>query len=362
MTIRARGSSFQVDVKVAGKDNPTREVVRVRATAKDENTARRLEAEIRAAVMQCGHWAPNTPSAPSRVQGTLEAALQEAWSYPSGRLRGWKYQRAGQKQYDRAKACVDILGPSRHCATITTADHDNLTLHFERLGNGSDTLIGKIQAFRRILWHAQRKGWITHRPLWDRPAAGQPREFMYTPDMERRVIEFFRTVARDNLMADLFTVAIETGLRLGELLRSPRRAWDIEARTVTISAEIAKSGRARTVTLTGRAAETISPWLEACAQLDDRPFRVSAYTVSQRMKKARTYLKEEANKHFIFHATRHTRATRLAAITRDPFIVMSQLGHGDIQTSMRYIKMAGVDVTVIEGQRIAGSQVPNVTL
>eukprot|EP01032_Pedospumella_encystans_P001141 gene1141-1324_t len=204
MTIRQRGASFQVDVKVGAKENPTKKAVRVRATSQDETTAKVLEAEIRAAVMRYGKWVPNTPTAPSRQQGTLAAALQEAWVHPSGRNRGWKYQKTGKIQYDRAKQCVDLLGPERHCASITTEDYDKLTLHFEKSRNGADTITAKIQSFRRVLWHAERKGWIVRRPLWDRPAPGQPREFVFSPDMEEQTIAYLRHVARNEQMATMF--------------------------------------------------------------------------------------------------------------------------------------------------------------
>ncbi|WP_159953182.1 tyrosine-type recombinase/integrase [Rhizobium sp. 18065] len=350
MTIRPRGNSFLVDVKVGPKENPTGKVVRVRSTCQDEITAKRLEAEIRAAIMKHGQWTPNTPSAPTRSQGTLAAALEEAHTYPSGKRRGWKYQKAGHKQYARAEKCINLLGPERHCATVTTDDFDRLTQQFEALGNTSDTINYKLQALRRVLWHAQRKGWITHRPLWDRPSPGQPREFMYDEDLERRVEMYFRTVEQHPVMADLFILGIETGLRLGELLSSLCGDWQVDNGIVVVRAVNAKSGQARAVTLTDRAKDIIRPHVTAAnGDLRKQLFPMSGQTVSNWVRKARVYLGYEGTKSFCFHATRHTRATRLARQTRDPFLVMTQLGHQDIKVSMRYIKMASIDVTIGKG-------------
>lgn len=345
MTIRPRGNAYQVDVKVSPKENPTGEVVRIRTTSKDETTARRLEAEIRAAVMKHGHWSPEAGSAPSKMQGTLSAALDEAWSYPTGRLRGWKYQKAGKTQYTRAESCIKILGPDRHCATVTTADFERLTKFFEKEGNSSDTINYKIQALRRVLWHAQRKGWITHRPLWDRPAPGAPRDFIYDPDLEAKVIAFFRETVRRPLFADLFILGIETGMRLGELLKSWAGDWQLNAGIVVVRAVNAKSGSARAITLTERAKETIKPYIDRSSGDRDQLFKISANSITYNMKQCRVHLGYEDTGAFCFHATRHTRATRLARQTRDPFLVMSQLGHGDIETSMRYIKLASIDLT-----------------
>lgn len=345
MTIRPRGNAFQVDVKVSPKENPTGKVVRVRATSQDETTAKRLEAEIRAAIMKHGQWTPDTISAPSRSQGTLAAALDEAWSYPTGRLRGWKYQKAGKTQYTRAESCIQFLGPARHCATVTTEDFEKLTKHFEKEGNASDTINYKIQALRRVLWHAQRKGWISYRPLWDRPAPGQPRDFMYDPELEEKVIKYFREVVRRPLFADLFILGIETGMRLGELLKSWNGDWQIKAGIVVVRAVNAKSGTARAITLTDRAKETIQPYLDRSTDERERPFKCSGSSITFNMTQCRTFLGYAGTRAFCFHATRHTRATRLARQTRDPFLVMSQLGHGDIETSMRYIKLASIDLT-----------------
>lgn len=342
MTIRPRGNAFQIDVKVAARDNPTKQPVRIRAMAKDENAARRLEAEVRASIMQSGTWLPPKSGSPDRANGTLAAALEEAWNCPTGRRRGWKYQRTGREQYVKAKACIDHLGPARHCATVTTADFDALALHFEGLGNGSDTIAYKLQAFSRVLFYAQRLGWITHRPLWERPAPGQPREFIFTPELEAKLVEYFRDLDNDPLMADLLVLGIETGLRLGELLFSERRDWDTAHGVVMVRSELAKSGHSRTVTLTKRAAEAIAPYLVGL-EANQRPLRIAKQAVASRMRKARAYFQQPGNEEFCFHATRHTRATRLARQTRDPFMVMMQLGHADVKTSMRYIKLAAVD-------------------
>ena len=346
MTIRPRGNSYQVDVKVSGKDNPTGEVVRVRATSQDETTARRLEAEIRAAIMKHGCWSPEIGSAPTRTQGTLAAALEEAWSYPTGRLRGWKYQRSGKIQYARANMCIAVLGPDRHCASITTDDFDRLTRHFEKSGNTIDTINIKIQAFNRLLWHAQRKGWIQYRPLWDRPSPTAPHDFVFDADLEAKVIHFLNDVKKRPATAALFILGIETGLRIGELLSSLKGDWQLAAGIVVVRAVNSKSGTARAVTLTDRAKEVIKPYLDRCANDRDHPFPMNAKAVQNHMVDCRTFLGYEDTRGFCFHATRHTRATRLARQTRDPFTVMAQLGHGDIKISMRYIKLAALNTTI----------------
>ncbi|QIG74609.1 integrase protein [Rhizobium phage RHph_I20] len=352
MTISPRGSAFKVDVKVGAKHNPTKKEVRVRVSAKDMSTARRLEAEIRAAVMKHGVWNAESASAsakasrPGKAAGTLGAALEEAWNYPSGRNRGWKFQKSGKEQYNKAKMCIAVLGKDRHCATVTPDDLNDLVNTFAAKGNSNETITFKIQALFRVLWHAQRKGWITHRPLWDRPAPGNPREFIFSPDLEAKTIEYFGDFEQDLIMRDLFILGIETGLRIGELLLSRKQDWILDNRVHHVRPEVSKNKRARYVTLSQRAIDTIRPYIENKPD-SWQPFRWSKSQIAYKMRKARKFFDMEENAEFCFHATRHTRATRLARATRDPFVVMSQLGHSSITISMRYIKMAALDLEAL---------------
>lgn len=59
MTIRSRGSSFMVDVKVGASVNPTGQALRVRAAFPTYEIARRMEGLIRADLTTCGRWERN---------------------------------------------------------------------------------------------------------------------------------------------------------------------------------------------------------------------------------------------------------------------------------------------------------------
>lgn len=72
MTIRPRGNSFMVDVKVRASLNPTGQPLRVRAAFPAFEIARRMETLIRADLMVHGRWERSpadrglTPPAPSQ--------------------------------------------------------------------------------------------------------------------------------------------------------------------------------------------------------------------------------------------------------------------------------------------------------
>lgn len=350
MTIRKRGNSYMVDVKVGAKDNPSKEPVRVRITVPDLETARRKEAEIRSTVMNHGMWdesimvKPAHGNAKRQAVGTLKDALEEAWSYPSGRKRGWKFQKTGKIAYDLARKAIEFLGEDRMCVSIVADDIDRLVAHHTSRNLGNQSINLYVQAFYRLLWHAQRKGWITHRPIWERLSPGKPREFIFTEEFETEVLHFFRDIERDAVMVELVTLGIETGMRLQELLQTTPERWDLAGRMVYVPHAESKSGYGRYITLTDRAIATVRPVMQD-RERDFKMFPLKPQAVQMRMRKARTFFKMEDNKDFCFHATRHTRATRLARLTRDPFTVMAQLGHSNINISMRYIKMVAMDIS-----------------
>lgn len=341
MTIKPRGNSLQIDVKVGAKDNPTGQPVRVRTTARTEPDAIRLEQEIRDSIRLSGRWVPgNKATMPG--EGSLRAALELAWNCKTGRNRGWLYQRSGMTQYKRALECIEWLGPERHCSTVTGKDLDRVLAHMIDTGNTPVTAAYKVQALSRVLYHAERAEWTTARPSFERPSAARVREFIFTPQLEAKLLDW--CVARgDVVFRDMVVIAIETGMRVSELLQTIAENWDVENGVVRVAAVHSKSGKARTIRLSDRAIAVVRPRVVDPGQSPRaRLFHTSRTSVAAKMRAARDALGYSDEPDFTFHALRHTYATRLAGASRDPFAVQVQMGHGSILTSMRYIKLAGV--------------------
>ena len=354
MSIRKRGNSYMADVKVAGRLNPTGQEVRARVAFPTQLEAIRAEAIIRAEIMRLGAWTGETLEAARgvttarsqknpaqrRKEGTLEAALALAWDHPT---RGWKHSRSarsGTQQHTNAKAVIDYLGPDRLCVEVTIRDFERAIEHLAGRGNSNDTITRKLQAFYRVLWFAQRQGWIKARPEWDRPTPGKPRQFIFTPKIEQETIAYFEGILGDREMADLFRLGIDTGCRLGELLRLSVEDVNLEDRFLTLKET--KNGETRTVILNARACEVLGRRLEAVG--DFRRARLfpgwTDFKVSRRMLMAREGLGFEGNREFTFHATRHTCGTRMAEKGVDLTTMMDQLGHKTPSMTQRYIKLS----------------------
>lgn len=61
------------------------------------------------------------------------------------------------------------------------------------------------------------------------------------------------------------------------------------------------------------------------------------------MQEVREHLGEGDNKECVFHATRHTCGTRMAAKGVPLPVMMEQLGHKNPQMTMRYVHMSAIE-------------------
>ncbi len=345
MTIRPRGRSYLVDVKVAGSLNPSGLDVRIRTSATDRDTAVKLDALIRAEVMRTGQWGGEGKASSSRSSratgGTLKDALAIAWSHP---YEGWCLgkSRSAMGQHRNAKEVIAILGEDTPCSSVTEQDYARIAETLAARHNGSDTVVRKVQALHRVLYFAELQGWIVKRPRWKRPTPGMAREYTFTATMDRQIEAYFRDLLLCPDMADLFVVGIETGARLGELLHLEARDVDLCGQWAKVrGAEgTTKTGGTRTVTLTGRALAVLKRRLEG---LPSRGRVWQGWTdgrVSRRMRQAREAMGEEGNREFCFHACRHTAATRMAERSVPFTVMMQELGHKTPAITMRYVNMA----------------------
>jgi integrase len=348
MTIRQRGKSFMVDVKVLAARNPSSEDVRVRVTAKTRDDAIRLESLIRAEVMRTGRWSPQADDAmsaarstPARKEGTLKAALKWAWDHPT---KGWHLAKEASAEGQRrnAQMVIDFLGEDTLCCDIGREDFERAATHFKAKGNSNDTVTRKLQAFSRVLWFAERKGWIKARPSWDRAPSAPHRSFIFSPDLEAKVLDFFETVAWDPAMADLFRLGVDTGCRLGELLHL--KAGDVNLIDGFITARgesgSTKNGEVREVALNKRAKARLAVLLVG-KERGDRLFPGwRAERVSRRMVQCRNALGYEGEKGFTFHSTRHTCGTRMAGAGVNTQLLLDQLGHRSQVMARVYVNAA----------------------
>jgi integrase len=146
-------------------------------------------------------------------------------------------------------------------------------------------------------------------------------------------------------MVPVVLLALNTGLRRGELLALTWDAVDLVGALLTVKGSSAKSGRTRRVPLNVEAIAVLRAWrLEGWVPTG----LVFAGRDGGRMVSLKTAWKTIATaaklKDFRFHDLRHTFASRLVQAGVDLNTVRELLGHADLTMTLRYAHLAPGDL------------------
>lgn len=157
-------------------------------------------------------------------------------------------------------------------------------------------------------------------------------------------------------LTPIVLLAMNTGLRRGELTSLEWSDVDLERRLLTVRRERAKSGKQRHIPLNAEAMVVLRQW-ESQSGAQGRLFRVSD------PKKAWDGLLKVAGiKGFRFHDLRHHFASRLVMAGVDLNTVRELLGHADLTMTLRYAHLApehlAVAVEKLAAGRLAKAQLP----
>ena len=132
----------------------------------------------------------------------------------------------------------------------------------------------------------------------------------------------------------LVLLALNTGLRRGELTALKWRDIDMGSKVLTVRAGYAKSGKARHVPLNEEALEVLEAMRPNTKQAE-KLFNVKTFNKSWH-----GVLENAEIEDFRFHDLRHTFASNLVMAGVPLNTVRDLLGHGDIQMTLRYAHLA----------------------
>jgi integrase len=140
----------------------------------------------------------------------------------------------------------------------------------------------------------------------------------------------------------LVLLALNTGLRRGELLRLRWRDIDLERRLLTVRGEDAKTGQTRYVPLNSEAVTVVNVWRPSSCEPDSCVFPSSEeWTPLAYIRKAWTGVLDAALvSGFRFHDLRHTFASKLVMAGVDLNTVRELLGHKSVVMTLRYAHLA----------------------
>lgn len=215
--------------------------------------------------------------------------------------------------------CGDIrLGniPSDYVDTAVSA--------LRKAGKAPGTINRYLSALHSVLAWGAKPGrrYVPVMPefSWQHEEEGRLR--WLSPDEEKRLIATLRALGH-NGVADLCIVAIDTGCRRGELLEA--KPDQLDGKWLRLWKT--KNGEARSVPLSERAREVLSRRL---------PFTVREHQVRYAWDKAKIAMGLSEDEDFVFHALRHTRATRLVEMGVNLRVIQQFMGHKAIETTLRY--------------------------
>lgn len=144
---------------------------------------------------------------------------------------------------------------------------------------------------------------------------------------------------RPKLMKPLVLLALNTGMRRGELFHLAWKDINFSTKTVTVVGEKAKSGSTRHIPMNAEAVQVLEDWQKISE--GDLVFPGKGGVPLNNTKNSwSTTLDDAKIKGFRFHDLRHTFASNLVMAGVDLNTVRDLLGHSDLKMTLRYAHLA----------------------
>ncbi|MCZ4072541.1 site-specific integrase [Agrobacterium sp. LMR679] len=171
-----------------------------------------------------------------------------------------------------------------------------------------------------------------------RPVIRNERSRRLAPDEERRLLEGC-DVGKIPFLRTLLIVAVETGMRRGELLGLKWSYFSHNRRVLSLA--MTKNGSGRDVPLSQRAFDTLTAWKEHPSADKSMVFPMRAGTLEQAW---RRLLVRAGISGLRFHDLRHEGVSRLFERGLNVIEVSSVSGHKELRMLRRYTHLAADDL------------------
>lgn len=273
-------------------------------------------------------WAAGVASVPKTSPRTSPGA-PEAISLAAGiaTARGalWNGSTNEDLNYAHLAFFEKVLGGKTDLATLTGHQVRQVVRELERAGKSAATINRYLSHFRTFLTWCRKDGLDARDPEdidwpWQKEYAGRLRWLSF--EEEDQLLELL-----PENTAKLVKVAIATGCRREELMGA--RLDQVRANAFDIWKT--KNQEARTVPLAPETAQMLRELLSG-----DMP---SKRSLRRHWDAAKKKMGLEKDEEFVFHACRHTCATRMVDADVDIRVIQEWLGHKRIETTLRYAKV-----------------------
>lgn len=330
MAIRSKGSKFQVDVTVRGVRAP-------RVSCDTYAEAEAIEAKFKAHLLAGGdpaELAPDAAPSAAPAKPTLGQALDAAYKDK------WQGAKAEESSLRNGTVWCSLMG---YDLPLDKLDLDAITEACDKLtaqGNKSSTVNRKLAALKVMVGAAIKRGWMQAPPHYPDFKEYTGRLRFYS---DEEVESLLTWVAGTERLHDLFTLAVETGMRYGNLMGLIKRDVDLKRGVILI--EVNKGNKRRSIRITDRAMPVLRKLMAACPRDSDTLFspdmrELRSKHISNVIKawKASRGLPQEDEA--CFHTFRHTCCSRLVQAGVPILVVKEWMCHETLDTTMRYAHLA----------------------
>lgn len=324
MAVRPKGKRWQCDLMVDGK--------RLRPTFVTKEAAEQHERDVLHAIAS-GRPIPQAKTGRTPTGGKIET-LKELFDHVD--KTHWSRMKGSQGQLTNAKLFIASVG---HSTLVRNVDKQMLLNYcsecFEE-GNTQATVNRKMSAVSKMMTEAFQLGVIDKKPHIPKGKEMSVEIRYLTADEEKKLVTAFKQLGLPEWVG-FVEFAIDTGLRLGEILRL---RWN-HINDDIIHVWQTKSNKPRSIPLTKRALaaleeaqarepDSIGPWASwGTGGLLRQGYRAKWIKVQEVTKLDRR-----------IHDLRHTCASRLVQRGVDLLRVKDFLGHSTVATTLRYAHLA----------------------
>ena len=332
MSILKRGNSYQANIQVRG--------VRYRKSFKSQEAAETWRAKIIFSIK-------NDIILPE------DSKASSSWTFREASDQCMKIEWVGQKS-ERTNILNTLQIETflkEHFNSgdvdlnkINTLLLDDFVVFFQDKGNSDSTINRKLMCLSKIMKFAFDRGKVTKLPKLPLKKEPKGRIRWLTLDEEKLLMEYLDFSWTSDYL-DYYVVAVDTGLRTGEMLRLEKK--DI-INFNKIIVWISKSNKSRDLDLTPRAKKVL---LKRTRKLKDNEliFSFPKTKLRYRFDLMRKAIPELFDVHP--HVMRHTFCSRLIQLGIPIANVQKLMGHVNILTTMRYAHLApnhgALDINVL---------------
>lgn len=314
-TITKRGGSYQAAVTIDGK--------RIRKAFGSEAEAEQFVREAQAKAVLGIEVNLSSTKTGATVQEVFDLTERDCWSG----------KRSEEALLINGRAVVDFFGPETRMKDIDERRISEFVAHLKKLGNANGTVNRKLAALSKMFVHAMRLRLVTAKPFIKKEREPQGRIRYLTKGEEENLVGRFKHLGYLDY-ADLCTVLVDTGARVGEILKLEWK--DVSGRILHFWET--KNGVSRSVPLTTRASEVLE------RRRDNGlpgPFSaVSQNSFNHTWTKVKSLIGMEEDTQFVPHVLRHTCASRLVQAGVPILSVKEYLGHKSMTVTLRYAHLA----------------------